>query len=42
MSGTPVNVTVNTLGEKNITVAVSGCTAGSFVVGHYVAQDPLI
>lgn len=42
MSGTPVAVTVNTLGEKNITVAVAGCVAGAFIVGHYVIQDPML
>lgn len=34
------NVTTNTNGTKNISVAVTGSFAGNFISGHYVVQDP--
>jgi hypothetical protein len=39
-AGTPVTATLNTNGTKNVTVALSGCTPGTFVTGHYVFTDP--
>jgi len=38
--GTPVNVSVNTNGTRNVTIALSGGTAGNFCTGHYVIEDP--
>lgn len=39
-AGTSVAVSVNTNGTRNITIALSGGTAGNFCTGHYVVQDP--
>lgn len=39
-AGTPVTVAVNTFGTKNITIALTGGTAGNFCTGHYVIEDP--
>lgn len=38
--GTPVSVATNTVGQRNVTIAVNGCTPGTFVEGHFFLSDP--
>jgi hypothetical protein len=39
-AGTALTVSTNTNGVKNVSVSISGGTAGVFCSGHYVLQDP--
>lgn len=40
--GTAVPVVTNTVGMRNVTISVTGCTPGSFVEGHYFLSDPML
>lgn len=41
-AGAPVAAALNTGGMKNISISTTGGTAGAFMTGHFVAQDPLL
>jgi len=38
--GTAVPVVTNTVGQRNVTISITGCTPGTFVEGHYFLSDP--
>jgi hypothetical protein len=40
--GAAVAASLNTGGMKNISISTTGGSAGGFMTGHFVAQDPLI
>jgi hypothetical protein len=40
--GAAVAASLNTSGMKNISISTTGGTAGGFMTGHYIAQDPAL